>query len=91
VVFLIKCFVFIAIVVAALQMNSPDPPSAARESHAHATPEKPPRRPQVAETARSLARAGTDAIASAARDKCLSAPRDCAAVFERLQGSPRDR
>jgi hypothetical protein len=38
-----------------------------------------------------LVQAGKDALIAAARDKCLSAPRDCAALLQRLPVPERAR
>jgi hypothetical protein len=90
--FLIKSLACIAIVLFALQWREAEGPAPAPESHARvAAPPKPPRRPQIEESAREWVQAGADALATAARDKCLAAPRDCAAALQRLQGAGRDR
>jgi hypothetical protein len=90
--FLLKCLLCIALVILALQWRGADgrgaasTPTGARERVAAP---KPPRRPQIEESARNLAQAGADALIAAARDRCLSAPRDCAATLQRLQGQGR--
>jgi hypothetical protein len=90
-VFLIKSLVCIAIVLFALQWRGVDQPAASPESPARGSAQKPSRRPSIDEGARDLVRTGTDAMIAAARDKCFSAPRDCAAALQRLQGPGRDR
>lgn len=88
--FLLKCIACIAIVIFALQWRESETP-ATRESHARVTAPKPPRRPSIEDSAREWAQAGVDALASAAREKCLAAPRDCAATLQRLQGAAHER
>lgn len=92
-VFLLKCLVCIALVVAALEWRAVDgppvPPPA--ETRGRAAAPRPPRRPQLDETAKDLAQAGADALIAAARDRCLAAPRDCAAALQRLQGQAQGR
>ncbi len=90
--FLFKCVVCIALVIVALEWRGDGGPSSAQApagTHGRVAAPKPPRRPQIEESARDLAQAGADALAAAARDRCLSAPRDCAAVLQRLQGQGR--
>lgn len=67
---------------------SPPPP---RDRAVAASPQAAPRRPQIAEHARNLAQSGVDALAVAARDKCLSSPRDCAALLQTLGGVKGER
>ncbi|MBL1258331.1 hypothetical protein [Methylocystis sp. Sn-Cys] len=88
-IFLLKCLACIAIVIFAVQWREPEAPT--RESHAHAAAPKPPRRPSIEDSAREWAQAGADALVSAAREKCLAAPRDCAATLQRLQGGGHER
>lgn len=59
-------------------------------------PEKPtrvaaPRVEKRQSLSENLAQAGTDALIAAARDKCLAAPRDCAALLQRLPAPGRER
>jgi hypothetical protein len=90
--FLIKCAACIELVQYLLQSRDVEaPPAPASGSHARVVAPRPPRRPQFDESARELMQAGADALASAARDRCLSAPRDCAAALQRLQGAARER
>lgn len=89
-IFLLKCLACIAIVIFAVQWRE-EAGAPTRDSHAHVAAPKPPRRPSIEESAREWAQAGADALASAARDKCLAAPRDCAATLQRMQGSAHDR
>lgn len=85
-VFLLKCAACIALVLYVLQWRAPDPAPPAPSSVA-AERQKPSRRPQIGQTAKEWTQAGADALASAARDKCLSNPRECAALLQRLQGA----
>jgi hypothetical protein len=90
--FLLKCAACIALVLFLLQSRDVEPPPGpASDSHARAAAPRPPRRPQFDESARELMQAGADALAEAARDRCLSAPRDGAAALQRLQGAGRER
>jgi hypothetical protein len=88
VVFLLKCLVCIALVVFALEWRGADAPATGQvpsEARPRAAAPRPPRRPQFEESARDLAQVGADALVAAARDRCLAAPRDCAAALQRLQ------
>ncbi|WP_442754320.1 hypothetical protein ACNHKD_15185 [Methylocystis sp. JAN1] len=90
--FLLKCLVCIALVIAALEWRGADGPDSVQApagARGRVAAPKPPRRPQIEESARDLAQAGADALVAAARDRCLSAPRDCAAALQRLQGQGR--
>lgn len=90
--FLLKCLVCIALVIVALQWRGPEGPTSAQapaEARGRVAAPKPPRRPQIEESARDLAQAGGDALIAAARDRCLASPRDCAAALQRLQGQGR--
>ncbi|WP_424361823.1 hypothetical protein [Methylocystis parvus] len=90
--FLIKCLACIALVILALHWRGADGPASVQgsaEARGRVAAPKPPRRPQIEESARDLAQAGADALVAAARDRCLSAPRDCAAALQRLQGQGR--
>jgi len=82
-VFLAKCLICIALVIVALQLRPLETPAPSRAARGAAAPQ-PPRRPQMDETARSLMQSGMDALAAAARDKCLDNPRDCATMLQRL-------
>ncbi|WP_457796260.1 hypothetical protein [Methylocystis sp. S23] len=91
-VFLLKCLACIALVIIALEWRAPGgsaPSQTASEARGRAAAPKPPRRPPFEESARELAQAGADALVAAARDRCLAAPRDCAAAFQRLPGQGR--
>jgi hypothetical protein len=88
---LIKCIACIALVLAALHWRAVDAPGSASEPHSRAAAPKPPRRPQIEDGARELLQAGANALVSAARDRCLASPRDCAAALQRLQGAPHER
>lgn len=85
-VFLLKCLACIALVIVALEWRGADSPLPPAETRSRTAAPKPPRRPQIEESARELAQAGADAVIAAARDRCLAAPRDCAAALQRLQG-----
>jgi hypothetical protein len=89
--FLIKSLVCIAIVLIALQWRAVDQPAPGPESRARVSAPKPSRRPSIDESAGVWVQAGADAMISAARDKCIAAPRDCAAMLQRLQGAERGR
>jgi hypothetical protein len=91
-VFLLKCLVCIALVMFALEWRGadrPNPTQSATEARGRPAAPKPPRRPSIEDNARNLAQAGADALVATARDRCLSAPRDCAAALQRLQGQGR--
>ncbi len=90
-VFLIKSLACIALVLIALQWRAADKPAPGLESRARVSATKPSRHPSIDESAGDWVQAGTDAMMSAARDKCLAAPRDCAAMLQRLQGAERGR
>jgi hypothetical protein len=82
--FLLKSLACIALVLFALGwrgVEAPEKPSRAAASRGE-------RRPSAGE---NLAQAGTDALIAAARDKCLAAPRDCAALLQRLPVAGRER
>lgn len=90
--FFLKCMVCIALVIVALQWRGADGPAsvpAPAEARGRVAAPTPPRRPRIEESARDLAQAGADALIAAARDRCLAAPRDCAAALQRLQGQGR--
>jgi hypothetical protein len=87
--FLLKSLICIGLVLFALGWpNLEVSPPASRPQGSAAAP-KPPRRPQLPESARDLAQAGADALLAAARDKCLASPRDCAAALQTLGGGDR--
>lgn len=91
-VFLLKCFICIALVVFALEWRGPEgtvAPQKPPEALGRVAPPKPPRRPHLDENLRDLAQSGADALVATVRDRCLSAPRDCAAALQRLQGQGR--
>jgi hypothetical protein len=84
-VFLIKCAVCILLVFVALQWRADNAPGAKQSAVArHEKQQKPG---GIVEDVASLLRAGGDALAGAARDKCLAAPRDCLSAAQRLQSA----
>jgi hypothetical protein len=89
--FLIKSAVCIAVVLAVLHWRGADAPAPSNDSHARAAAPQPPRRPRIEDGARDLLQAGANALVSAARDRCIESPRDCAAALQRLQGAARER
>ncbi|HEY8124749.1 MAG TPA: hypothetical protein VIF88_04930 [Methylocystis sp.] len=90
-VFLVKCAICILLVCVALQWRADHAPIAGKGAAARATPQRAGGLVEDAiESASSLMRAGGDALAGAARDKCLKAPRDCLSAAQRLQ-SPAGR
>lgn len=96
-VFLAKCALCILLVCVALDWRPLGaPPSPGREAAVVARRAPPPADKgfahQAAEAANSLMRAAMDALAGAARDKCLAAPQDCISAAQRLQAAaPRAR
>ncbi len=85
--FLVKCLVCIALVLFALGWPSFDSPEkSARPGVSRSLREKP-----AAAAGADLVQAGKDSLIAAARDKCLSAPRDCAALLQHLPVSGRAR
>ena len=85
--FLLKSLVCIALVLVALGwrgVESPEKPSQASAARS-------PRRQGAEAGGADLLRSGTDALVAAARDKCLAAPRDCAALLQRLPVPERAR
>jgi hypothetical protein len=76
-VFILKCAICIFLVLVALQWRSDHAPNAENRVAARA-----------AASAASMIRAGGDALAGAARDRCLAAPRDCLSAAQRLQSAP---
>jgi hypothetical protein len=89
--FLLKSLICIGLVLFALGWPDVEPSSPAPRRAAGVAPPAPPRRPQIQDSARDLAQAGADALIAAARDKCLAAPRDCAALLQSLGGDKRER
>lgn len=85
--FLLKCFLCIAAVLIALQWRGGESGAPSAPPRTRAAAPQPPRRPQIEEAARGLAASGAEALMSAARDRCLSAPRECAAALQELQGA----
>lgn len=90
--FLIKSLICIGLVLFALgwpgaELSTPAP----RGRVVVTAPQAAARRPQITEHARDLAQAGADALAATARDKCLSSPRDCAALLQTLGGVKGER
>jgi hypothetical protein len=75
-VFLAKCAICIFLVLVLLQWRSEHAPNAANRAAMRA-----------AASAVSMVRAGGDALAGAAREKCMSAPRDCLSAAQRLQSA----
>jgi hypothetical protein len=88
--FLLKSLICIGLVLFALGWPNVDAPPVPHSRMTAAAPQ-PPRRPQVQDHAQDLAQAGADALMAAARDKCLAAPRDCAALLQSLAGGKTER
>ncbi len=88
-VFLVKCAICIFLVLVALQWRADQAPVATK--NAVARHERQQKTGGLAENAidgvSSLIHAGGDAIAGAARDKCLAAPHDCLSAAQRLQSA----
>lgn len=84
-VFLIKCAICILLVVVALLWRADDAPVA--RNSAAARHEKQQKAGGIIEDFASLIHAGGDALAGAARDKCLAAPRDCLSAAQKLQSA----
>jgi hypothetical protein len=86
-VFLAKCAICILLVCVALQWRADHAPVAPKSAAVRASA------PQHAagfvqdaiEKASTLIRGAGDALAGAARDKCLAAPRDCLSAAQRVQ------
>ncbi len=89
--FLVKSLICIALVLMALGWPDVGARSPASEPRPRALAARAAHKPQIEESAREAALAGTDALISAARDRCLSNPRDCAALLQRLQGAEGER
>jgi hypothetical protein len=89
--FLLKSLICIGLVLFALGWPEVEPAPTAPHGRAVAAAPQPPRRPQIQDHARDLAQAGADALMGAARDKCLAAPRDCAALLQSLAGGKSER
>lgn len=88
-VFLAKCAICILLVCVALQWRADHAPVAPKSAAVHASsPQHAAGFVQVAiEKASALIHAGGDALAGAARDKCLAAPRDCLSAAQRVQSA----
>lgn len=84
-VFLIKCAVCILLVFVALQWRADNAPVA--KQSAVARHEKQQNAGGFVEGVASLLHAGGEALAGAARDKCLAAPRDCLSAAQRLRSA----
>lgn len=82
--FLAKCLVCIALVLVALHLRPLDASAPQANLVSSAA------RPRLDDALRGLMQNGAEALAGAARDRCLAAPRDCAAALQRLQ-TVRDR
>ncbi len=85
--FLLKCLACIGLVLFALGwrgLDGPEKPSQASAPGNHAGK-------TIGEGGSDLLKSGRDALVAAARDKCFAAPRDCAALLQRLPGAPRER
>ena len=92
--FLLKSLICIGLVLFALgwpEVEPGSPATPAPHGRAVAAAPPPPRRPQIQDHARDLAQAGADALLAAARDKCLAAPRDCAALLQSLGSGKAER
>jgi hypothetical protein len=89
--FLLKSLICIGLVLFALGWPDVETPSAPSRQRASVSSPQPPRRPPLQDSARDLAQAGADALIAAARDKCLSSPRDCAALLQTLGPEKRER
>lgn len=99
--FLLKCFFCLAVVWLALQSSAGAPPpgrsdaavaqDARRHAAAHAQPARRASASEAVASAQALAREGADALAEAARARCLAAPRDCVAAAAKLQDALRAR
>ena len=85
--FLFKCLACIALVLFALGWRGLDAP----EKPSHASAPRNHREKSIEESGSDLLVSGRDALVAAARDKCLAAPRDCAALLQRLPGAARER
>jgi hypothetical protein len=87
-VFLVKCGICILLVLVALQWRGDHAPNLQKSaSRAAAQHEAGGFVQGVIDGAASLVRAGGDALAVAARDKCLAAPRDCLSAAQRVQSA----
>lgn len=85
--FLLKSLVCIALVLFALGWPGFDSP----EKPAHAGVSRNLREKPAEAGGTDLVQAGKDALIGAARDRCLSAPRDCAALLQHLPVPTRAR
>lgn len=87
-VFLAKCAICILLVLVALQWRGDHAPNPQKSAARAVAPQDAGGFVQsVIDGAASLARAGGDALAVAARDKCLAAPRDCLSAAQRVQSA----
>ena len=88
-VFLAKCAICILLVCVALQWRADHAPVAPKSAAVRASaPQHAAGLVQDAiEKASALIRASGDAIAGAARDKCLAAPRECLSAAQRAQSA----
>ena len=84
-VFLIKCAVCILLVFVALQWRADEAPVVKKT--AAARHDKQQKAGGLVGEVASLVHAGGDALAGAARDKCLAAPRDCLSAAQRVQSA----
>jgi hypothetical protein len=89
--FLLKSLICIGLVLFALGWPDAEFARPAPHGRAAGVAPQPPRRPQIQDHARNLAQAGADALMSAARDKCLASPRDCAALLQSLGDGKTER
>jgi hypothetical protein len=89
--FLLKCFACIALVLFALGWRGVDAPSNVADPRVRVVSTRSSQRPELEARARDMAQTAADALAAAARDKCLAAPRDCAALLQHYQGGERRR
>jgi hypothetical protein len=88
-VFLAKCAICILLVLVALQWRGDHAPNRQKSAATRAAAQ------QEAggfvqgfiDGAASIVQAGGDALAVAARDKCIAAPRDCLSAAQRVQSA----
>ncbi|MGJ0509819.1 MAG: hypothetical protein ACR652_22385 [Methylocystis sp.] len=94
-VFLLKSFACIALVLFALGWRGFGAPDAVPERSLHGAASRDAagaaRHAAAADRPQNLAQAGVDALFSAARDKCLASPRDCAALLQNLPSARSGR
>lgn len=89
--FLLKSLICIGVVLFALGWPGAEVQPGAPQGRPTGAASRAARHPQIDERARTLAQAGADALAAAARDKCLASPRDCAALLQSLGGTKGGR